>query len=441
VLAAAMAAVSLLLFALADPLSELIAPGFGSTKRALVADMTRVMLLAQFLLALSVVFGSVLQGLKRFLLFSLAPIFYNVGIIVGALSFTDRLGPVGLAWGVVLGALLHASVQALGVFSAGYRWVPSFDWRDADTVELARLTGPRMLGIAVGQINFVVLTVIATTLAAGSLTVFNVAYNIQFFAVGIFGVSYAIAAFPRLVEDAEQNDMRAFAATFSNVVRQVLFFMVPMTVVFLVLRAQIVRVVAGAGLFDWHATVLAADTLGFFTLSFVAQALVFVLSRACFAFRDTATPLMAGLASSLLSLIAALWFSQHFGVVGLAMAFSLASIVNLGLLWVPLRQRVGTLDEARIVRSLFVISTAGLACAVAAQFLKPAAAAIVGLDTFVGVLVQGLVAGGSGLALYAAVSFVLKSEELSTFASGLRRRLIKSATPEETVPPDSNAAV
>lgn len=439
-LAIAMAAVSVVLFAAAEPLSELIAPGFDAVKRGLVADMTRVMLLAQFLLAISVVFGSVLQGLKRFLLFSLAPIFYNVGIIFGAVYLTGPLGSIGLAWGVVLGAFLHLLVQLYGVLSAGYRWAPLLDWKDADTKEMIRLTGPRMLGIAVNQINFVILTIIATTLAVGSVTVFQVAYNIQFFAIGIFGVSYAIAVFPQFVEEVERNDLKALVGTFSHAVRQVLFFMVPMMVVFLILRAQIVRVVAGAGQFDWAATILAADTLAFFTFSFVAQSLIFILSRAFFAFRDTMTPLVAGVVSAILSLIAALWFSQEFGVVGLAMAFSISAIVNLALLWVPLRLRTGTLDEARIVRSLFTISTAGLACAVVTQFLKPVIVSVIALDTFLGVLAQGLIAGGAGLCVYVLISYGLRSEELSEVAGGLKRRILRKAAPEETVAPESTTA-
>ncbi len=440
VLAAAMAAMSVVLFVFSGPLSELIAPGFDAVKRGMVADMARVMLLAQFLLAISVVFGSVLQGLKRFLLFSLAPIFYNLGIIIGGLYLTDPLGPIGLAWGVVLGAFLHLLVQLYGVLSAGYRWTPLLNWMDADTREMLRLTGPRMLGIAVSQINFVILTIIATTLAVGSVTVFQVAYNIQFFAIGIFGVSYAIAVFPQFVEEVDRNDLRALVATFSHTVRQVLFFMVPMMVVFLILRAQIVRVVAGAGQFDWAATILAADTLAFFTLSFVAQALIFILSRAFFAFRDTMTPLVAGVVSAILSLIAALWFSQEFGVVGLAMAFTISAIVNLALLWVPLRLRTGTLDEAHIVRSLFTISTAALACAVVTQFLKPVIVSVIALDTFLGVLTQGLIAGGAGLCVYVLISYGLRSEELSEVAGGLRRRILRKAAPGETVAPESTTA-
>ena len=430
-IAIAMAVACAILFVFAVPLSELMAPGCDAVQRGLVADNTRVMLLAQFILALSVVYGSVLQGMKRFLLFSLAPIFYNVGIIAGALWLTPTLGPIGLAWGVVLGAFLHFLVQLYGVLDAGYRYRPRLSAKDPDLRELAKLTGPRMLGVAVGQISFVSLTVLATTLAVGSVTVFQVAYNIQFFVVGIVGVSYAIAAFPVLSEAIESRDNERFLSTFEHSTRHVLFFSIPLALVFLVLRAQIVRVVAGAGLFGWADTIRAADTLAFFTLSFAPQCVVYILARGFFALRDTTTPLTMGIVSALLSFVSGLYFARQFGVTGMAIGFSVGACANCVLLWVSLRQRMGTLHETSILRSLYVIATAGIGCAVTIQLLKPLIVRVIPLDTFLGVLTQGAIAGGAGLLVYVAVSYALKSRELADVLAGVRRRVLSRAEPEE----------
>ncbi|NBS41065.1 murein biosynthesis integral membrane protein MurJ [bacterium] len=434
IIAAGMAAISLVVLAFAGPVAGLIAPGFDAVKRGMVEDFTRVMLLAEFILALSVVFGSVLQGMKRFLLFSLAPILYNVGIIVGALVFVKWFGPIGLAWGVVLGAGLHFFVQLYGVLSAGYRYRPVLNHTDKDVRELAALTGPRMLGIAVGQVDFMVLTILATTLAAGSVTIFQVAYNIQYFVAGIVGVSFAIAAFPTLSEAAEKKDNEHFINTFEHAVRQALFFSIPLMVVFLVLRAQIVRVVAGAGAFDWTATRLAADTLAFFTLSFVPQCLTFILARAFFALRDSMTPLTMGIVSTVLSLVSGLYFSHTLGVMGMAIAFTIGAFADVALLWVPLRQRLGTLHEYRILRALYVMAFAGLGCAVTTQVLKPIITRVISLDTFLGVLTQGLIAGGAGIGVYVLISYGLKSEDLAQAMAGIRRRVMRKANPVETIP-------
>ena len=428
-----MLGVSAVAFIWASPLASLLAPGFSAIKQEGVAQFLRVILVAEMIMAISMIFGSALQSMKRFYLFSLAPIFYNIGIIIGALWLVDLMGLIGLAWGVALGSFFHLLVQFYGVLQAGYRYHPVWDIKDKDTREMFRLMGPRVLGLGLTQINSVFFTIIASTLAVGSITVFQFAYNIQFFPVGIIGVAFAIAAFPSLSEHVFRKDQTAFISTISSTVRQIIFLLVPMTTLFLVMRAQIVRVVVGAGQFDWAATILTADTLAFFAFTFVIQSLIFVLARAFFALHDTVTPLVAGIVSTAIGLITALWLSEKFGVIGLGMAFSLAAIVNLTLLWVPLRQRTGSLDEAHIVRSLYVVTAAGFVGAAVTQLLKPVVVSFISLDTFWGVLSQGLIAGGAGLLIYFVVAFVLKSEELNELLSGLRRRFIQKATPEETI--------
>jgi len=432
--------VSLLLALFAPFFSSLIAPGFSPEKQELVMVFFRIMLLAQVLLACSMVFGSVLQSLKRFTLYALAPILYNVGIIIGAVWFVDWWGPVGLAWGVVCGALLHLIIQIIGVYGAGYRYQWMCRFRDRDTQEALRLTGPRMLGIAVQQIMFVFFMMIASGLAVGSVSVFQFAYNIEYFPVGIIGISYAIAAFPTFTELLEGKRIEAFVETFVSVVRQLLFLLVPMTILFLVLRAQLVRLVVGAGAFDWQATILTADTLAFFALTFIPQSLVYVLARAFFGLHDTITPMTAGFVSVLVGLVSAFWLTSIFGVVGLGMAFSIASVIQVALLWIPLRQRLGTLGESRMISALFKTTVAGLVCAVVAQLLKPVAVQLFSLETFMGVFFQGCFAGGLGLVSYLLVSFLLRSEELQALIVGVRRKFLKAYKPSESVSLDTGTS-
>lgn len=436
-IAVTFAIISILLFIFADPLSQLIAPGFHPTKQETVAAFTRVMLLAQFILSISVVYGSVLQGMRRFFLYSLAPIFYNIGIIFGAFFFVDRMGIIGLAWGVVLGAILHFLVQLYGVLQAGYTYEWRFLWRDKESVEIIKLMGPRVLSIGVSQINFIIMTIIASGLAVGSVTVFNFAYNIQFFPIGIIGIAYAIAAFPALCDHANKKHFNKFIETLSATTRQILFLIVPMMFIFMILRAQIVRVVVGAGAFDWAATILTADTLAFFSLSFFAQALVFLYARAYFALHDTITPFVAGVISGVVNIFASLALVHIFGVVGLGAAFSISSLVNLVLLWAPLRNRLGSIGELKILQSLYIISTASIAAAIMTQVLKPIMVHFISLETFFGVLFQGLVAGGAGLVVYGVVAYFLKSPEMFDFIAAVRRKFFKKQIPEEALSTES----
>lgn len=426
------------LFVLARPAADLIAPGFSAAKVALTAQMMRIMFIASFILALSVVFGSVLQAMKKFLVYSLAPILYNLGIIIGAIVFVPVLGPLGLAWGVVLGALLHFLTQGAAVLATGYRyrwvWKPS----DADTREVGKLLLPRTLGVGVSMLNSFIMTIIATTLAAGSVTIYQFAYNIQFFPLGVIAVSFAIASFPTLVEYVNEHNKDGFVETFSQTVRHIFFFLIPASIVFLLLRAQIVRVVVGAGSFGWEETIRTADTLAFFTLSLFAQGLIYLFSRAFFAHRDTITPLVAGLVATTVGGVSALLFTREFGVVGLGISFSISSIINLALLWAMLRQKVGSLGEAEITRSLIKMSIAGIGCGVVIQLLKSWVVTFITLDTFFDVLAQGLIAGGMGLIVYCLIAYALKSQEMLGFLSSMHRQFFRRFEASEPVIEDGH---
>lgn len=431
--AGTMVLVSLLLILFADPLAQIVAPGFAPYKQMRVAELMRVMFSAQVLLSISMIYGSVLQSLKRFLLYALAPIFYNVGIIVGALYFVEPFGEIGLAWGVVLGAALHLLTQVMGVMQTEYK----FQFRprpfDKDARTMLKLMGPRTLGLAVNQVLFVILTIIASTLVVGSVTIFQFAYNIQFFAVGIIGVSFAIAVFPSLSEAIESDNKKKFVEIFISTTRQVLYLMIPMMLLFLILRAQIVRVVVGAGAFDWAATISTADTLAFFALTFIPQALIFILARAFYALHDTVTPLTTGAVSALVGLLAAFAFTDSFGVTALAMAYSLAAIINAVLMWVILRQRMGSLAESELLVTIYKLSTAGLVAAVVMQVLKPVALSVISLDTFIGVFSQGFFAGSLGILAYVGVCKVLRVEEQKLILDSIKRKALRRVRPEEAL--------
>lgn len=298
---------------------------------------------------------------------------------------------------------------------------------------------PRTLGLAISQVNLVVINIIASTLAVGSIAVFNFANNLQSFPLGIFGVSFAIAAFPILSSAVAAGDRQKFVDNFSVVTRQILFFIIPLSAVLLVLRAQIVRVTLGAGQFDWADTILTADTLALFCLSMFAQSLTQLLARGFFAWRDTLTPFLIGLASAVVNIFLALYLAhQNYlfftlninGVSGLALAFSLSSILQMALLWVFLRIKLHSLDEGRILLSVFKISVATLAMGLVIQTLKYFLEPYTGTETFLGILAQGAIAGLGGLLIFILVSLILKSEEMALFISSLQRRFLR----KETVP-------
>lgn len=405
-----------------------LAPGFDAEGLALTAKLTRVMFLSPFFLGLSGVLGGMLQTRRRFFVYALAPILYNAGIMGGVALLSPRMGVMGAAVGVVVGAFLHFLAQFVACVAMGWRFRPAWDARHEGVTQVVRMTGPRMASLAVSQLNVWVLTGIASTVGAGGIAVFNLANNLQSFPVGIIGVSFAVAAFPLIAELAAKGDRAAFVAQLSKTVRTILFLMVPATVALLLLRAQIVRVVLGTGHFDWKDTIDTADTLAYFSLSLFAQALQPLFARAFFAFHDVKTPLVFAIASVVLErTVAWLLVGRGMGTPGLALAYSVGSVANIVFMWVMLRHRTGDLGERAVLRALALTSAAGVLMAVVIQALKVAVAPLVDMQTFLGIFAQGAVAGIAGIGVYVAAAYLMGSEEARDVVRIYRRKFVPQA--------------
>lgn len=406
----------------APMLIRIIAPGFEVGARETIASLTRIMFLSPFLLGLSCVVGSVLQSKRRFFVYSLSPIFYNFGIIAGALWLAPHYGVTGLAWGVVIGSAAHLLIQVPEFFRVGFRFRAILEWKDRSVRAVFAMMTARTFGLAVTQLNLMAITIIASGLPSGSLTVFNLANNLQSFPVGIFGISFAVAAFP-LMSSAETTEK--IIALISRTFRQVLFFIIPATVLILSLRAQIVRVILGSGKFDWQATLLTIDTLGFFVISLFAQAALPLLARAFYAQHDSKTPLFTGLGSEAINITLALILSKKFGAPGLALAFSSSAIFNFLMQFILLHRKLGGLDEKRLIRSTLKFSVAALFAALAVQSMKLLVWPYADMTRFWGVLLQAGTAGLFGLVIYFALCSLLKSEELLEMWSSVRTRVFR----------------
>ncbi len=265
-----------------------IVPNLYSTELII---MTRILLLQPILLSLSGFFGSFAQAQKKFILYSLSPIVYNFGIIAGILFFEPIYGIYGLILGVVLGALLHMSVL-IPASNNGY--FPTFSkiyFKDIRALILHSI--PRTFSMMSNQILLVCITFFAGLLATGSIAIFNLAYNLQSVPLSIIGVSYSLAAFPSLALFFQQKKSDDFYELLSRAIRHVFFWSLPIVALFIILRAQIVRVILGTGNFDWNETILVAAALALFMISLIAQSASQVLVRAYYAMGKTAYPFFA----------------------------------------------------------------------------------------------------------------------------------------------------
>ncbi|MBU0661077.1 murein biosynthesis integral membrane protein MurJ [Patescibacteria group bacterium] len=429
-----LAIVCLLFFIFMPYIMPYIVPGFDTVSISKTVSLSRLMIISPFLLGLSSILNSMLQSMKHFLVYALTAIVYNIGIIIGAIFFVPYFGIVGLAFGVILGALFHLTIQIPTLYHQGFRYAWSFHLKDKDTIKIGKLMIPRTLTLASNQLNIFVMTILASTLAEGSITVFTFASNLQFVPVGIIGLSFAIAAFPVLSEFAAKHNTKALRRHISQTTKKIIFFMLPLTIIFLLLRAQIVRVIYGSGKFDWTDTIATADTLAFFSLSLIAQCITPLLARAFYAMHNTKTPLIIGFIGTLISIIASLVLKESYGLLGLAMAFSISAIFQLIALWFALRQKLKTLMESTILPALYKMGIAGIFMAAITQLIKTYLGGIVEMTSFFGIFTQGVIAGMGGLSIYAILLLIMKSEEMLHVTHIFKKRWLKLRNIEAIIP-------
>lgn len=416
---------SAVIWVLAPQIMQYIVPGFEGVKLADTILLTRIMLLSPILLGVSSIIGSILQSFKSFLVYSLTPIMYNAGIIFGAIALVPMFGIAGLAYGVVIGAALHLLIQLPALFHHGFRYQPLLAWRNSNVRRIIVLVIPRTLGLAAGQVNLIAITVIASTISAGSIAVFNFANNLQYFPIGIIGVSFAVAAFPTLATLIAKGKKEAFTMHLVSTIKQILFLIIPFTVLFLLLRAQIVRIVLGTGAFTWEATVLTADALAYFALSLFAQSLILLFVRVFYVFEDTLTPFLVSILAVVVNIVGSLYFKEALGVIGLALAFSLAAVFQLAVLWLLLRIKIGPMREGDILKTLAKLSIAAIIMAPVVQMLKIPIASIVDMSRFWGIFTQGAISSIAGITVYASICHLLEVEEMSLVWHAVKRRIKK----------------
>ena len=418
----------------ADYLVPLTVPGFTGEKLQLTINLTRILLLSTIFLGMSAVMGGVLQTTRRFVSFAFAPVIYNIGIITGILFLVPLYGINGVAIGVVIGAFLHFSLQAIVAVPIGFRKLRRPSFKDTGVRRILKLTIPRVGALAASQINLIVLLAIASAIGSGSVAIFNLANNLQFVPIGLIGISFAVAAFPAFSKYAAVDDFNSLRRSFLSTARKVFFLIIPSTAILLLLRAQIVRVLYGAGEFDWSATIQTADVLAMFSLSLIAQSISPVITRVFYALKDSKTPFIIALISMVINIVVAFALKSSYGVAGLAAAFSIGAFVQFGLLWFKLRKKLGGHLEGRELSiSLTKTLLASLALFGFGWFARQTVGYIYPLRTFWQVALQAFAALSVGGLAFMGLAWLLKVRELAEFMTAAKSKLLRKAKVTEGV--------
>ncbi len=444
-----MLVVSIVVYVFMPEIARFIAPGFNGYSYEMLVETSRIMLLSPILIGFSNLIGTITQLYKKFFIFSLSPVFYNVGIILGIIFFYPSFGTVGLAYGVILGAFLHLAVQIPTVSSHNLlpRLTSKIAWKEVFIV--IRTSIPRTLALSFNSIVFIIFISIASKLSVGSISLFTFSFNLQSVPLGIIGISYSVAAFPILVRAYAKKDMENFRISVIGGIQQIIFWSLPVTALFIVLRAQVVRVILGTSTFSWEQTKLTAASVALFIISLVAQSIVLLLVRAYYASGNTKKPLWINLFSSVLIVILGyiilnLFYTmpvlrhtiedllrvsdvQGTEMLALPFAYALGSLINVALLWHSVRKDFFVGMKTGISRTVFQSLCATFTIGVVSYFALGIFDDVFSLSTFWGVLLQGFFAGISGIIAGVVVLQSMKNKEYIAIRDAMSHKFWKRA--------------
>jgi len=373
---------------------SLVVPGFDDAKQTSTVILTRIMSLSVLFFSLSSVFSSILNSHKKFTLVAAVPVVYNLAIIFGAIFLYPIFGINALAYGVVLGAFLHMALQIPRAFSLGFRVRPALELNTPGLKKVAKLFIPRIFGMDSSQISLLISTIIGSGLASGSVTFYSLAYDLQSLPLGVVAVSFAIVAFPLLSESFAKKNKNDFRLIFNSALSQILYFIIPLSALMLVLRAQIVRLVLGRGQFGWEETVMTISVFGFFVVSLFAQSLIPLFARAFYAMHNTVIPVVTSFVTAIVNITLAVIFTKVYdlGVTGLAMAFSLAVIVNLMILFTFLEIKFGNLVDIGLIYKILTILVSTVIAGSVAYGSLFVSVTFLDTHTVIGLFIQAVIA-------------------------------------------------
>ena len=428
---------------------SIMAPGFSGHKKDLAVMLMRIMFLSPIILGASNLISGILQVFNRFLVTALAPLLYNCGIIIGIVFFVPYFGLVGLAYGVVFGGIMHLAIQLPSFFHSGFKWRPSFNVKDPGVIKTIKMMVPRSLGLGAGQFNTIAITAIASTLAAGSIAIFNLANNLSLILVNAIAVSVSTASFPAMSMAYLQEEKGEFLRKFSGIFRQILFLTIPISFLIFFLRAQIVRVFYGVGRFGWEDTRLTTACLAILAINLIAPQLVLFLSKTFYAAHDTKIPSIVSILTVVSNIVLSLWFVWlikysagfalflqnllrlngvgNLGVVGLALAYSITGLFQAIALLVIFYRKFPKLSAKEILNSLYKILIASLVMVVVVLIVRQILGSVMSLETFWAVFFQLAVSGCVGVVTYAGVTHLLKSPENKTIVDSFLKKFLYSA--------------
>lgn len=407
-------------------LNSFLLPGYTGAEKVQTDQLTRIILLGQLLLIIGAFFIAITQSFQRFLISSLAPLFYNLGIILGIWLLTPYFGLMGPALGVVLGAALHVAIQVPIVSKLGFRWQFSFDFFDEGVREILRLMSIRNIGLIFEQISDRVAIALASLVSVSSVTLLTFAQQLFIVPISLFGATIAQAALPILSKEQSKGEPEAFKGTLLTSMHQILFLTLPAAAILIVLRIPVVRLIYGAPQFNWDDTVLTGRTVAFFALGLASQSVLLLLVRAFYALKDTNTPVIVSILSVLLNISISFFMINklQLDVWSLGLAYAVATNFSAFLLLFFLDKKLGGFSGSLLFKPALKMLLAAVIAAIALYIpVKALDQQVVNTTKTVGLLLLTGIASFFGLMIYILLVWLMRIKELYTFIDLIQKTL------------------
>lgn len=340
---------SILIMIFADPLIRyVVSPGLDESGMILAINMTRVIAINPFLFSIATVLTSIQQALSRFVFYAFAPAIYNIGIIIGITWFTDGInlfgiqlfegGIMGVAIGVILGAIMQLVVSLIGLFGLGMDYEFKIYWRNQGFRSILKLLPARSMDQGIDYINGIVNTNLSSRMGAGAVRSFNQATTLHQMPINLIGVAISTAFFPKLTEELGNDGKKEFNDTFRRALRMIIWIALPVSAIAFFTRGYITSFISNIGNNDSNGTI--ASVLGTLCVAIFARSIFHIASRGFYAHQDTKTPFIVSIIAIGLTILLSVWFYvAGWGVDGLGLAQSIGAILEIVILLYILQMR------------------------------------------------------------------------------------------------------
>ncbi len=405
-------------------LIRILVPGFSAENIVLTVQMTRIMFIQTFFMALNGICMGILNSYHRFFAPALGSVLYNLGIIVIGVLLSPYFGIKGFAVGVVGGALLNFCIQLPALLKMGLKYKPIIVLDHPGVKKIGTLILPVLIGLSVTHFNLFVNQNLASTLPDGMISALRAAQRIMQLPIGVFAIAIAVAVFPTLTEHAARQERDEFKKTLSLGLRTVIFITLPSAVGLIALREPVIRLLFQQGKFTAEATSATAYALFFYCIGLFAYAALQLLNRAFYSLHDTKTPVKVGIFTISINILLNFLFIRILGHGGLALAYSLAGIVNMLVLIIALRRHIGSIDEHRMIFSFLKTLGMSLLMGISAYYAAELITFFIDIGTKTGQFIQVLAGMSAGVLIYTLCALILKMEESELAKKMILRKVL-----------------